>query len=74
MLNPSLDTTPRARVGFCGKSETCCFSRHLNRCFLMEVTLNSDSSGEIPSKIFVSNAIANNPQLENLSVSGLVSL
>ena len=30
----------------------------------MEVTLNSDSAGEIPSKIFFANAIANNPQLE----------
>ena len=30
----------------------------------MEATLNLDSAGDISSKIFVANATANNPQLE----------
>ena len=62
--NPPLNTTHRARFGFCGKAESCCFSRHSNRYFRIEVALNSDSAAEIPSKIFVANTIANNPQLE----------
>ena len=62
-LNPSLDTTRRARFGFCVKQKVVA-SRHSNRCFCMKVTLNSDSATEIPSKIHVANAVANNPQLE----------
>ena len=64
ILNPSLDTKRRARFGFCGKAESCSFSRYSNRFFHMEATLNLDSAGDISSKIFVANATANNPQLE----------
>ena len=64
ILNPLLDTTRRARFEFCGKAESYCFPRHSNRCFRMEVTLNSGLAGEIPSKIFIANAIANIPLVE----------